>query len=150
MDNEKQKRDMERGNRVTAVWEGSSPIRGELMRRIETALESLRKSSFRARFYLGERERAHFREKGADAIRGHARDFINSRLAPEMPRNDGRQTPMRGHPVFIAQHATGTCCRGCLEKWHGIPKGRPLSGGEIDFVVELIMAWITLQMEREP
>lgn len=118
-------------------------------RTIQTALQSLRKSPFRSRFKLGKRERAYFREKGVDTIRSHAFDFITARLAPEKPRNDGKQTPMRGHPVFIAQHATGSCCRGCLEKWHGIPRGRALSDEEIHFIVELILTWITHQMERE-
>jgi len=47
-------------------------------------------------------------------IEQHARDFVNECLAPELPKNDGKQTPMKNHPVFIAQHATATCCRKCL------------------------------------
>jgi len=77
-----------------------------------------------------------------ETIRRHAVDFIHSRIAPAFPKNDGKQTPVKNHPVFIAQHATGTCCRGCLEKWHGIEKGRKVSDPEIDFVVSLIMRWI--------
>ncbi len=49
---------------------------------------------------------------------------------------------MRGHPVFVAQHATATCCRGCLAKWHDIPAGRPLSAEEIEFVVSVHLAWL--------
>jgi hypothetical protein len=49
---------------------------------------------------------------------------------------------MKGHPVFIAQHATATCCRGCIQKWHGIKKGKELSDQEIQFLIELIMGWI--------
>jgi exodeoxyribonuclease V alpha subunit len=64
------------------------------------------------------------------------------RIAPQYPKNDGKQTPMRGHPVFIAQHATATCCRGCIQKWHGIKKGKALSDMEIQFLVEVIMRWI--------
>jgi hypothetical protein len=48
----------------------------------------------------------------------------------------------KGHPVFLAQHATATCCRGCLEKWHGIPKGRELTASEQQYVVYIIMRWI--------
>lgn len=73
-------------------------------------------------------------------------DFITIRLAPPYPKNDGKQTPMKGHPVFIAQHATATCCRGCLEKWYKIEKGRALSGDEIRFVVDLVMGWIREQI----
>ncbi len=62
-----------------------------------------------------------------DTIRSHARDFVRTRLAPAQIPNDGKQTPMRGHPVFLAQHATGCCCRGCLYKWHRIPQGVQLT-----------------------
>lgn len=82
-----------------------------------------------------------------ETIRRHAADFIQSRIAPAFPKNDGKQTPMKNHPVFIAQHATGTCCRGCLEKWHCIEKGRSLTGAEVDFVVELIMQWVERNAE---
>jgi hypothetical protein len=75
----------------------------------------------------------------------HAADFIRDRLAPANPANDGKQTPMRGHPVFIAQHATATCCRSCLAKWHKIPPGRALSDKEVDYVVHVISAWLALQ-----
>ena len=77
-----------------------------------------------------------------EKINSHAYDFINTRLAVAAPRNDGKQTPMRGHPVFIAQHACACCCRGCLEKWHKIPKGRALTEDEVDYVVGVIMCWI--------
>lgn len=56
---------------------------------------------------------------------------------------------MRGHPVFIAQHATATCCRGCIQKWHGIKKGRALSDQEIQLFVELIMGCIEGQIETD-
>lgn len=105
-------------------------------------LEKLKKSPFRSKFKLTEKDKNYVKEKGFDVIRSHAEDFIRNRLAPAEPQNDGKQTPMRGHPVFIAQHATATCCRGCLFKWWKIEKGRPLSKEEIDFVVNLIMSWI--------
>jgi len=75
--------------------------------------------------------------------------FVNSRVAPEFPKNDGKQTPMRGHPVFIAQHATATCCRGCIQKWYGIEKGRALNEAEVDYVVALIMGWIGEKLDEE-
>ena len=66
------------------------------------------------------------------------------------PNNDGKQTPMRQvHPVFIAQHATGCCCRGCLEKIHGIKKGHELSNEEIDYVVNTLMLWIQREMSKD-
>jgi hypothetical protein len=59
-----------------------------------------------------------------------------------------KETPMRGHPVFIAQHATATCCRGCISKWHGIEKGRAKSETEVVFIVALIMGWIERQLDE--
>lgn len=109
----------------------------------------LARSRFRQRFRLGARESAYLRAKGEDTIRAHAHDFIAQRLAPAQPANDGKQTPMRGHPVFIAQHATATCCRGCLAKWHGIPAGRPLSDSEREHVVGVLMRWLADQ-DRTP
>ena len=81
-------------------------------------------------------------EKGLEVIKNHAYDFVNKRLKNAYPKNDGKQTPYKGHPVFIAQHATGTCCRGCLEKWHHIPKGRELTINEVNYIVFVIMKWI--------
>lgn len=115
--------------------------------RIAMTLELLKKSTFRARFKLSERDLAYIRDKGIKTIRVHAVDFISTRIVPRFPKNDGKQTPMRGHPAFIAQHATATCCRCCIQKWHGIKKGNVLAREEIDFLVNLIMAWIQGQME---
>ena len=90
----------------------------------------------------------YYQDKGIDTIRQHALDFINTRIAPNSPRNDGKQAPMKGHRVFVAQHATATCCRNCIEKWHGIEKGKKLTGEEIGFFVDLIMGWIEGKMGR--
>ena len=87
-----------------------------------------------------------FAEKGLETIRKHAEDFVAKRLAPAVIPNDGKQTPMRGHPVFIAQHATGCCCRGCFFKWHHIPAGRQLTREEQQYAVAVLMAWIEKQI----
>ena len=114
--------------------------------------ERLARSSFRSRFRLRDGDRRYIREKGMDVIRRHAEDLIRKRLAPAVIPNDGKQTPMRGapkgHPVFIGQHGTATCCRGCLEKWHGIPKGRELTQEEQTYVVDVLMEWIKRQLEQ--
>ena len=109
---------------------------------IDAKLDSLSKSKFRSSFYLRKKEKSYIDKNGMDKIREHTYDFIRKKLAPAYPLNDGAQTPMRNHPVFIAQHATGTCCRGCLEKWHKIPKGIELTDNQINYVVTLIMEWI--------
>jgi len=104
----------------------------------------LSKSKFRSKFKLSSKDIAYIKEKGIEVIERHARDFVGSRLAPAEPKNDGRQTPMRGHPVFVAQHATASCCRGCLFKWHKIPQHRQLKAAEIDYIVAVLMRWLNL------
>jgi hypothetical protein len=83
--------------------------------------------------------------RGITTVRRHAEELVESRLAPAEPRNDGRQTPYRGHPVFVAQHATATCCRTRLARWHDIPAGRALDDAEQGYVVEAICRWIVGQ-----
>lgn len=118
------------------------PVWLRLMRDLDELFEALKQSQFRSRFRLRGREAVYLQEKGLETVLAHARDFVERRLAPAEPANDGRQTPMRNHPVFLAQHATATCCRGCLEKWHRIPKGRALSDREIQYVVAVIRRWL--------
>ena len=110
--------------------------------------EKRAKSSFRLRFHLSEKDKEYVRTKGMEKIESHAYDFIRKRLAPAAPANDGKQTPMKGHPVFIAQHALGCCCRSCLEKWHHVPKGRELREDEIEEIVSIIMRWISEEINR--
>ena len=105
-------------------------------------LDSLSKSKFRSSFYLRKKEKDYISKNGMEKVKDHAYDFIRNKLAPAFPSNDGSQTPMKNHPVFIAQHACACCCRGCLEKWHKIPKGRELTENEINYIVYLIMEWI--------
>jgi hypothetical protein len=106
---------------------------------------ALAESDFRRRFKLSAKERAYAREHGLEGVLEHARSFIRERLAPASPANDGKQTPMRNHPAFVAQHATATCCRGCLEKWHRIPRGRELTDAEQRHAVAVIERWLRTQ-----
>lgn len=115
------------------------------MRDLNEVFDALARSAFRRRQRLGSREAAYIAERGIDSVIAHARDLVARRLAPAEPANDGSQTPFKGHPVFIAQHATGTCCRGCLEKWYRIPKGRDLTGEEQDHVVAALERWLRAQ-----
>ena len=105
-------------------------------------LNKLSKSKFRNSFHLKEKDILYIKEKGLPTIEKHAYDFINKRLSNINNINDGKQTPMKGHPVFIAQHATATCCRGCLEKWHHISKKNNLTDDQITYIVKVIMTWI--------
>lgn len=112
------------------------------MRNLDDLFSALSRSKFRSRFRLGAKEQAYLVEKTLPVILEHGRQFVQERLAPAEPKNDGRQTPMRGHPIFIAQHATATCCRGCLVKWHGIPGGRPLTDEEVEYVLTVLARWL--------
>lgn len=96
---------------------------------------------FRAKFRLRGRDRAVVDLRGITTVRRHAEELVGRRLAPAQPRNDGRQTPYRGHPVFVAQHATATCCLTCLARWHDIPAGHALDDAERGYVVEAIDLW---------
>ena len=90
------------------------------MSTIEQTLLRLQQSAFRAKFHLSEKD-----------------------------PNDGKQTPMRGHPVFIAQHACACCCRSCLNKWYHVPIGRELTEDEQKRIVRLLMAWIERQLATD-
>ena len=112
------------------------------MQTVDEALAKLQKSKFRSGFHLDEKNVRYIDEKGLDVIRSHAADFVAKRLAPAEIPNDGKQTPMRGHPVFVAQHACACCCRGCLNKWYRVPQGRELTESEQRRIVNLLMVWI--------
>lgn len=115
---------------------------------MQDIFEKLAKSPFRSKFSLKEIDIKYIQQKGLETIQAHAADFIKKRIAPAQIANDGKQTPMRGHPVFIAQHATATCCRGCIEKWHHIPKEKELTVCEQQYLVSIIMAWIKKQYNQ--
>ena len=112
------------------------------MRDMEELFSALDSSPFRRRIRLGQKERDYLASKGIDTVLEHAADFIDKRLAPARPVNDGKQTPWRNHPVFVAQHATATCCRGCLEKWHKIARGRELDPEQKRHIIEAIRRWL--------
>ena len=114
-------------------------------------LGRLERSAFRRRQRLDARDAEYLRSRGLAEVMAHAARFVDERLAPARPENDGRQTPMRGHPAFVAQHATATCCRGCLARWHDIPSGRALTPEQRERVLALLEAWLGARMaSRDP
>lgn len=115
---------------------------------INKKLLELSKSRFRSSFNLKDNMIDYINEKGFNNIKNHAYNFINERLAPANPINDGKQTPMKGHPVFIAQHACACCCRNCLEKWHHIPKNKELTNNEVNYIVMLLITWIKKEYRK--
>lgn len=125
--------DEQNGNILMMEWQNQSLV---------NFYERLRHSSFRSSFHLGKREKEYVRKNGYDTLMTHACHFVQQRLQDSHPNKDGKQTPWKGHPVFIAQHATGCCCRGCLSKWHSIPLGKALSKEEECYIVSVLMGWI--------
>ena len=105
-------------------------------------LEKLSLSKFRSRFKLDGKDIEYIKRIGLLKVESHARNFITQKLSAALPKNDGKQTFFKGHPVFKAQHATATCCRSCLAKWHRIPTAIALDKSSIDSIVKIIMAWI--------
>lgn len=119
------------------------------MQTIDEALQKLGRSSFRARFHLSKKDKRYIDEKGLETVRRHAEDFVKTRLAPAVILNDGKQTPMKGHPVFVAQHACACCCRGCLNKWYEVPKNKELTAVQQQKIVNLLMAWIEKEYRKQ-
>ena len=115
------------------------------MRDLDELFAALQNSDFRRSFQLRGKDLDYLRSKGLSVVLAHAEDFIARRLAPAVIPNDGKQTPFRGHPVFVAQHATACCCRGCLEKWHRIPAGRALTEEEQKHVLATLERWLQTQ-----
>jgi hypothetical protein len=113
---------------------------------VQDTLERLKRSPFRSKFHLNSKDRQLITNKGTVLIHSHAMDFITNRIASSFPKNDGKQTPFHGHPVFVAQHATATCCRGCIARWYRIPKGRVLTQPEINTLLSVIEEWLSREM----
>ncbi len=105
-------------------------------------LSQLKTSKFRSSFHLRKYMLKYIDEKGLDIIEKHCDEFINNNLKIYNEEKDGHQTPTKNHPVFIAQHATATCCRECIEKWYHIPKEKELNESEIKCIKAIIMEWI--------
>ena len=116
------------------------------MRSLDDVFSALSGSAFRRRFHLAPKDRTYLATHGLAAVMVQAEELIARRLAPAHPPNDGKQTPFRGHPVFVAQHATATCCRGCLAKWHEIPRGEELTDEQQAHVIAALERWLRAEL----
>lgn len=118
-----------------------------MVKNVEYLLSSLGRSKFRGSFHLNNKMKEYVISSGLDKIEKDAYEIISKRIKPAVIPNDGKQTPMKQvHPVFIGQHATGTCCRGCLNRIHNIDKNRELSDEEVSYIVNVIMTWIRKEL----
>jgi Domain of unknown function (DUF4186) len=93
---------------------------------LDELFERLGRSDFRRRFRLRAPEREYLKRKGLDVVLTHGQRFIEERLAPADPPNNG----------------TATCCRGCLATWHAIPKGQPLTDEEKAYILSVLRRWL--------
>jgi hypothetical protein len=132
------------GRTRAAILSGAGRILAsvERVRDLDDAFAELARTPFRRRFTLNGRELVYLERKGMNTVLREGDKFMETRLAPAEPRNDGRRTPWRNHPIFIAQHATGTCCRGCLQRVHWIEKGRELTADERRHIIDVWRRWL--------
>lgn len=114
----------------------------------DALFEALARSEFRSKFRLIGDDRVFAELRSPELLNQHAHEILKNRIGASHPKNDGKQTPYKGHPVFTAQHATGCCCRSCLFKWHGIEKNRELSDRELNELSAVICEWIRRDLEK--
>ena len=117
---------------------------------IDERIDRIRRHPFRAKFRLRGRDRGLAELRGPARVREHAAELVAKWLAPALPYKDGKQTPYRGHPVFVAQHATATCCRNCLARSHDIATVRELTAEEQAYVVAVICRWTERELAAAP
>lgn len=115
---------------------------------VEYTFNALKYERVRHHFWhqrLTQRAINHAKRKGKHGIRDRVRHHLEGVIGPAQPFHDGFQTTMDDQSptaVPFGQHATATCCRKCVEYWHGIPMGRVLSKDELDYFTELVCLYI--------
>ena len=119
-----------------------------MSKKIQLIKNKLSKNKDLSQFKLGDAEIEYVTSRGIEILRLHATDFIQKRIAPADPKNDGHQTPAKGHPVFIAQHACGCHDRDAVEKFFSFKKGKKLNEGEVTLIVNVIIDWIEEQVKK--
>lgn len=120
---------------------------------VQYTFEALRYELIRHHFWhipLSEYAINYARRKGKTGLKTAAQRHIEKAVAnPTHPRQ-GRQTPRETSPtaniIHYAQHATASCCRKCLEEWHGIPPDRFLFVEEISYLRDLVMLYVDARM----
>ncbi|MDE1765552.1 MAG: DUF4186 family protein [Thaumarchaeota archaeon] len=84
------------------------------------------------------------KKKGLLLLRKEIRKRVEKALAPPSHKiyQDGRQTPKSGNIIYYAQYAMATCCRKCVEEWHGIDRKKQLKKKDIEYISGLILYYI--------
>jgi len=119
---------------------------------IEYTFDALRREYFRKDMWtkpIDQHAKNYARRKGLQDLREAAANRLTKYVKPRASDmfRDGMQTPLKRNPICYAQHSTATCCRKCIEYWHGIPQDQELSDDDISYFLELVMAYI---MRRLP
>lgn len=115
--------------------------------------EALKNELIRHHFWhqtIDQRAMNHALRKGRLQLNEAARQRIEKSIATAGNPRDGRQTPFEGNSLFYGQHATATCCRTCVEYWHGIPKSHDLSDDEIDYLHALLVRFLDERLPELP
>jgi exodeoxyribonuclease V alpha subunit len=112
---------------------------------MEDLFAKLLKSKFRRKFHLNDADFQIIDKKGLDLLWEETKLILQDRVSV-LKENDGMQTPFKGHPCFVGQHALGLCCRNCIEKWHGIPKELELEENHLDYFADLLLAWYAQEL----
>ena len=84
----------------------------------------------------------HARRKGKVGMRVATEKRIRNSVGAANPYRDGMQTPKNNNAIYYAQHATASCCRKCINEWHGIPFGQELTKDQITYLTELVILYI--------
>ncbi|NVM29287.1 MAG: DUF4186 family protein [Candidatus Helarchaeota archaeon] len=119
---------------------------------VKYTIEALRKELFRRRYWarridkkllepLLEKELSEIEKKVENRIRKYVNKKFNDNPW------DGRQTPLEGNLIYFAQHATASCCKKCIEEWHGINRNELLTEEQIKYLVGLIMVYFENRMQ---
>lgn len=122
---------------------------------VENTFESLEREMIRHHFWhkiIDKKALKHAEGKGIVGLREAAEHRIRKYVGPPSSKlyRDGMQTPMNGNVIFYAQHATATCCRKCLEAWHGVYREKYLLDEEITYMTELVMKYIQKRLPSLP
>jgi hypothetical protein len=101
----------------------------------------LKKSSICNKFTLKEHEWNYLANRGLDAVLLEGRSIIIHRFSEDDSNHNCKNSPLRHHPVLVALHATGCCCRSSLFKWHGVDKEMELREKDIFYILLIIKEW---------
>lgn len=63
---------------------------------------------------------------------------------------DGRRTKWEGNPIHYGQHATATCCRKCIERWHDISRDVELTEKQIKYFTHLVVMFLEERFPNLP